>query len=111
QSSTTWRGPVRLKSGQTYSWEVTALKDGEEITAPTAPAPRARFKVLPSAEFKQLIEARGREPRSHLALGIICAGMGLGNEAEAEFNALVRQNPDSALARRLLAEVKSWRSY
>jgi len=111
QSSTRWRPPIRLNRGQVYSWEVMAFKDGQEITAPTAPAPRARFRVLRLAEVKDLIEARGREPRSHLALGVICARMGLVNEAETEFNILVKQNPDSVLARRLLAEVKSWRSH
>jgi hypothetical protein len=110
QAGTRWRAPIRLRRGQVYSWEVTALKDGKEITAPTAPAPRSQFRVLRSAQLAELKDAREREPRSHLALGVLYARVGLVKEAEREFNKLASENPDSAIARKLLAEMKSWLS-
>jgi hypothetical protein len=109
QTGRRWRTPSRLRRGQVYSWEVTGLKDGQEITAPSAPAPRSRFKVLRRTELRELKDAREREPRTHLAIGVICARMGLLKEAEAEFGKLANENPDSALARKLAAEVKAWR--
>jgi hypothetical protein len=109
QTGTRWRAPIRLRRGHVYSWEVIALKDGQAITAPSAPAPRSRFKVLRPAELEELNDAKKREPRSHLALAVICARMGLVREAEAEFDKLANDNPDSELARKVVAEVKSWR--
>jgi hypothetical protein len=111
ETGTSWRSPIRLKRGEVYSWEVTALKDGKEITAPTAPAPRSQFRVLRSAELAALNDARKREPRSHLALGVVYARMGLVKEVETEFSTLASENPDSAIARKLLAEAKSWMSH
>jgi len=111
QTSTRWRAPIRLKRGQVYSWEVTAVKDGKGITAPTAPAPRSQFKVLRSVELAEVRDARERQPRSHLSLGVLYARIGLVKEAETEFNTLAGENPDSAIARKLLAEAKSWMTH
>jgi hypothetical protein len=47
--------------------------------------------------------------RSHLALGIFYARAGMVEEAERELTALVRQNPKSQVARKLLRSVESWR--
>jgi hypothetical protein len=44
--------------------------------------------------------------RSHLARGVIYAEAGLLDQARAEFAALVKDNPRSQLARRLLSSVK-----
>jgi hypothetical protein len=109
QSGKQWRVPIRLRRGQTYSWEVKALKDNQEITAPVAPSPRAEFKVLGAADARALNDAKKQRPGSHLTLGILYARLGLLNEGEREFGALARDNPDSALARKLLADVRSWR--
>jgi len=111
QAVTRWRAPIRLRRGQVYSWEVTALKDGKEVTAPTAPAPRSQFRVLRPAELAELRDARERQPRSHLALGVLYARMGLVKAAETEFNTIASENPDSAIARKLLAEAKSWMAH
>jgi hypothetical protein len=109
-SKPTWRLAVPLQRGQTYSWEVTAVKDGKEITAPVAPAPRAQFRVLEADKLNALTKLKGQRPASHLALGLTYARLGLIPEAESEFRQLVKENPDSALAKKLLRTVQSWRT-
>lgn len=109
-SKPTWRLAVPLQRGQTYSWEVTAVKDGKEITAPVAPAPRAQFRVLEADKLNALTKLKGQRPASHLALGLTYARLGLIPEAESEFRQLVKENPDSALAKRLLRTVQSWQT-
>lgn len=104
-----WTLAVPLQRGQSYSWEVTAVKDGKEITAPVAPAPRAQFRVLEADKLNTLTRLKQQRPASHLALGLTYARFGLVPEAESEFRQLVRQNPDSALAKKLLRTVQAWR--
>jgi anti-sigma factor RsiW len=103
-SGTSWQPPSPLPRGQVYMWQVAATRDGEEIISPTSPAPEARFKVL-EAEHLQNIEQAGKA-RSRLALGLACARAGLLREARQEFGALVRANPDSPVARKLLEKVQ-----
>jgi hypothetical protein len=108
-STPAWTLAVNLQRGQTYSWEVTAVKDGKEITAPIAPAPRAQFRILEAEKLSALTKLRGQKPVSHLALGLTYAHFGLVPDAESEFRQLVKENPDSALAKKLLRTVQSWR--
>jgi len=107
-SGTNWSVNVPLPRGQSYSWEVVATKDGKEITAPVAPAPRAQFKLLEADKLSALSKVKQQKPVSHLALGLMYAHFGLVSEAEGEFRKLVRENPDSALAKQLLRTVQAW---
>jgi len=104
-----WTVGEPLKRGQRYSWEVTATKDGKEIKAPVAPAPRAQFKLLEADKLNTLSKLKQEKPVSHLALGLTYARFGLVSEAEAEFRKLANENPDSATAKRLLRTVQNWR--
>jgi hypothetical protein len=56
-----------------------------------------------------LSKLKQHQPVSHLALGLTYARFGLVNEAEAEFRKLLNENPDSAIAKRLLRTVQNWR--
>ena len=107
-SKTNWTVEVSLKRGQSYSWEVAATKDGKEITAPVAPAPRAQFKLLDADKLSALSKIKEQKPVSHLALGLMYARFGLVSDAEGEFRQLVKENPDSALAKNLLRTVQAW---
>lgn len=104
-----WRPAKPLARGAIYSWQVTALKDGKEIKAPRPPAPQAEFKVLDAGASAELREARRQEPVSHLALGVLYARAGLLDGAERELSALLQANPQSDVARKLLAGVRAAR--
>jgi len=105
-SSTEWRPSKPLPRGTTYSWQVTATRaDGSEAVSPASPAPQARFRVLEQATIDDINRLEKSGHRSHLALGVLYAQAGLKQEARREFGLLVKANPRSALARKLLASV------
>lgn len=106
-TGTAWTLSQELSRGANYSWQVTALLlDGTEVVSPASPAPQAKFRVLEQNSFDEVTRMENSGARSHLARGVIYAEAGLLDEARAEFEALVRDNPRSGLARRLLKSVK-----
>ena len=110
QGATAWTVPLSLQNGKIYSWEATALKDNQEITSPVAPAPRAQFKIVEAERLNEIATVRKQKPLSHLALGVLYARAGLLTEAEGEFRALLNDNPQSNVAKKLLSMVQAWRS-
>ena len=102
-----WTAPQSLKRGGTYYWQVKAIKDGEEFKAPRAPEPQAKFRIVDEATANELAKARRAYGSSHLTLGLLYAQAGLLGEAEEEFQALMKNNPDSELAERLLKQVRT----
>lgn len=102
-----WRAPVPFRRGQIFSWAVTALVDGKQIISPSASAPEMKFAVLSIEDFQELI--RLKQSSSHLALGVFYARAGLLNEAEREFNSLIKLNPQSELPQKLLQSMPSKR--
>lgn len=110
QATTAWTVPLSLQNGKIYSWEVTALKDNQEITSPVAPAPRAQFKIVELEKLNEIATVRKQKPLSHLTLGVLYARAGLLTDAEREFRALLNDNPQSNVAKKLLSTVQTWRS-
>jgi anti-sigma factor RsiW len=106
-SVTEWRPAQPLARGGVYIWQVTATKDGAEVISPVAPAPEARFRVLDEARAAELDQAEQKYAESHLTLGILYARAGLLEDAEREFQALVKANPHSPLARKLLRDAQA----
>ena len=98
-----------LAPGQVYTWQVVAVKDGQEIISPAPPAPEARFKVLSAQAAEELNRSLASGRNSHLARGVIYTRAGLLDEAEREFEALARENPQSGTARKLLNDVRALR--
>ena len=98
-----------LRRGQVYSWQVKAVKEGQEFKSPRPPAPQAKFRILDQAKAGELAKARRAYPSSHLMLGLLYAEAGLANEAEQEFRKLQKANPNSELARTLLNQVRTLR--
>ena len=98
-----------LARGNIYSWQVKAIKDGEEVTAPRPPAPQAKFRVVDEAKANELARAKRSFGTSHLTLGLLYADAGLLDEAEREFRLLRNANPNSDLARNLLRQVQALR--
>lgn len=108
-TATGWSLPRSLARGEVYSWQVTAIKDGQEIVSPAAPAPEARFKILDQASAERLRRIEATNPNSHLARGVSYAQAGLLDDAEREFRALLAANPQSPIARKLLRNVEALR--
>lgn len=106
-TSLTWT--TKLPRGHVYSWQVKAIKDGQETTSPRPPAPQAKFRVLDQAKVNELANARRSHTSAHLTLGLLYADAGLLREAEQEFRLLQKANPDSDLARNLLRQIQSLR--
>ncbi len=101
-----WTPPQPLVAGETYEWDVEALR-GEEMIgkAPAPPEPEACFAVLPNDKQKELSDLRAQLQGSHLLLGLAYARAGLVPEARAEFGQLAQDNPESQLPKDLLASL------
>jgi predicted anti-sigma-YlaC factor YlaD len=106
---TEWTVPRPVERGRIYSWQVSALKDGQEVKSPTPPAPEAKFKTLEKSRADELERAKKEYTKSHLTLGVLYSEAGLLEEAEREFKALVAANPKSPTARKLLDSVERLR--
>jgi len=102
-----WRARQPLKRDGIYYWQVKAIKDGRELVSPHTPAPQAKFRILDEAKANELELARRSYGSSHLLLGLLYAESGLLDEAEKEFRALQKANPNSAIADRLLQQVRA----
>jgi len=76
---------------------VTATRNGEEVTSPSAPPiSGAPFGVANPTESQELERARGLNPNAHLLLGLLYARLGAVNEAQADFELLQKENPGPA---------------
>lgn len=106
-SATQWTVPQPLPRDVVYTWQVTALKEGERITSPRPPAPAARFKVLAQNKAQELELARKNFAGMHLLLGNLYTEAGLLDDAEREFEALLAANPQSPVAHKLVENVRS----
>jgi hypothetical protein len=107
QTATSWKIPATLPRGAVYAWQVTAIKDGEEVKSPTSPAPQARFRVLAQDRVDEIKRVQTIKPTSHLALGTLYAEAGLLEDARREFRILLQANPGSKIVQKLLQEVNS----
>ena len=107
-TTTSWT--TTLERGKTYSWQVKAVKDDQEVTSPRPPAPQAKFRILDQAKANDITQAKRTYASSHLTLGLLYADAGLLKEAEQEFRVLQRANPTSPLPRNLLRQVQSLRT-
>lgn len=101
-----WTPAQSLPRGRVYSWQVKALKDGQEITVPRPPAPQAKFRVIDQAKMNEIVRARRTYGSSHLTLALLYADAGLLKEAEQELRILQKQNPQSEMVRNLLRQVR-----
>jgi hypothetical protein len=108
--TTMWKTSRALRRGAIYRWQVVAFKDGREVVMPSPTAPEAKFKVLEQAQARALARDRRSYAGSHLALGVLFAQSGLLDESEAELQALVKDNPNSDVARKLLESLRAWRT-
>ena len=106
---TTWAPTRPLKRGRVYIWQVTALVHDREVRSPMPPAPEARFIVLDSNTAAEMTVARQGYGQSRLLMGILCARFGLMDEAESEFEELLKANPKSHEVEQLLKNIRAVR--
>ncbi len=106
---TVWIIPTTLHRGSNYVWQVAAVKDGKEFLTPVPPAPEAKFQILNADKQKELEYLLKVSGNSHLVAGTLYAENGLLDDAEREFNALLKENPKSEVAKNLLLSVQSVR--
>ncbi len=105
---TNWTVERPLKRGEVFTWSVGAVIDGKEIISPGPSSPEMKFKVLSARSFEQLKKLKSSN--SHLVLGVFYAREGLHGEAKREFQILLRENPNSDLAKKLLKQAEPARS-
>ncbi|HYN25450.1 MAG TPA: hypothetical protein VES69_10450 [Pyrinomonadaceae bacterium] len=104
---TQWVLPTPLKRGEVYAWTVIAVVDRKEIVSPGPASPEMKFQILSASNLQQLNKLK--KTRSHLALGVFYASAGMIAEAEREFATLVRNNPRSQHANKLIRAIQSWK--
>lgn len=105
-TGTEWTTPNSLERGVTYSWQISALKDGETVVSPKPPLPEARFRILDQPAVATLAKLKESAGSSHLAMGVFYWKHGLIEESEREFQALAKANPKSTVARELLKSLR-----
>jgi hypothetical protein len=104
-STLTWTPTSPLKRGMVYTWTIRAVNQNGALSSVTS---QGKFKVLAEDGNSRLNRLKFTS-QSHLALGLFYAREGMIAQAEREFGVLVKENPDSSVAKRLLSEVRSWR--
>ncbi|HEY4423726.1 MAG TPA: hypothetical protein VGN10_05935 [Pyrinomonadaceae bacterium] len=105
-TTVSWTATQALSRGQVYSWQVKAVKEGQEVTVPRPPAPQAKFRVVDQGSFSEISRAKRAYGSSHLTLALLYAKAGLVNEAEQELRLLQRANPQSEIVRKLLRQLR-----
>ncbi len=105
-TTVSWTATQSLPRGQVYSWQVKAVKDGQEVTVPRPPAPQARFRVLDQGRANEIARAKREYGSSHLTLALLYAEAGLLKEAEQELRIVQRANPRSEIVGNLLRQVR-----
>jgi hypothetical protein len=109
---TAWTPPAPLQRGVVYTWRVAAYRPGAGGTVPPSEklaGAVSRFRVIDAASASTLERALRANPGSRVVAGVLYARAGLLDDAGREFRALLAQNPDSGLAKALLASVEAAR--
>lgn len=113
---TSWTPPAPLQRGVTYTWRVAAYRPGAGAGSGSAPpaseklaGAASRFRVIDAASATALERALRAAPGSRVAAGVLYARAGLLDDAGREFRALLTRNPDSGLAKALLAGIEAAR--
>jgi DNA-directed RNA polymerase specialized sigma24 family protein len=99
-----WSVPSALRRGARYSWRLSVRQNGRTLVVLPLSS-EARFRVLGTAEERQLSVLRGSPEDSHLLLGVSYAQMGLLEQAEEQLRELQKENPESEVGASLLQSV------
>ena len=80
------------------------LKEREKRDINDLP-PDARFRIVYGRAAADLTALKRNNPQSHLLLGVAYANAGLIEDAKREFEILLRHNPNSEVAKKLLRQM------
>jgi hypothetical protein len=101
-SGLSWRPTRPLDRGETYYWQVTAYDaQGRASVVSSAGGYLAAFRTLSSSEDAELQRLRAEEAGRPLTLALGYARLGLLDEADAEMQKVLRDNPNSRSAQRI----------
>jgi anti-sigma factor RsiW len=103
---TTARLTEALPRGRVYTWQVTARAGARLVTAPAAPEPVARFKVIDEATASVLRRLEREHPDSHVLLVILYLQAGAVDDAVRHMRAVDANDPYAPLARRALEQLE-----
>jgi hypothetical protein len=104
-SGTSWTPSQPLPAGVDLSWHVVAETGAGEMSSAGSDRAEAVFRVLAPKESAEVAAGVAHYRGSHLFCGLLYSRHGLLHDAEREFRRLDEQNPDSPVARRLMASV------
>ncbi|MCU1264370.1 MAG: hypothetical protein JWM21_688 [Acidobacteria bacterium] len=104
-SATSWQPERPLPRGRTLNWQVKISPHKSATGVQGEPVAQAKFSILSQNAADEVERVERLPTSSHLVRGVSYAQAGLLAEAEREFHALLQQNPDSSLVKRLLAQV------
>jgi hypothetical protein len=102
---TRWQVASPLKPGTVYQWSVTAQRGTDLLRSPAV-----KFYVLGAREQEELAQARRKLAGNPLALAAVYARLGLQREAEVQLAAALESEPQNAIAKRWLTQIRSRRS-
>jgi hypothetical protein len=104
-NDTSWTPATPLPAGVDLSWHVVAVTDAGELSSAGSDRAEAVFRVLTSKERNAIAAAEEQDHGSHFLRGLLYSRYGLLHDAAREFRRVREQNPDSPIARELLATV------
>lgn len=95
-----WIPASPLPRDRTYTWQVSAERDGRMRVAPAPPAPPARFRVLAADRSAELQRIAHDFPDAHAVLGILYMEAGVRASAVAQFEQVRPGDAYANVARR-----------
>ena len=102
-NGTSWTPSKPLPAGVDLSWHVVADTGAGEMSSAGSDRAEAVFRVLTPKETAEVEAGAAHYRGSHLFRGLLYSRHGLLHDAEREFHRLAEQNPDSPVARSLIA--------
>ena len=106
-TSTQWTPKQSLSNtAKYYRWQVDAITEDEKRPIEF----KSKFIVLDDTKKQELEAAESQYVNSHLVLGSLYMKSGLFDEAEEQFRLLLKENPHSSVAKKLLQQVQRSRT-
>ncbi len=106
QQATQWKHDGKLQRGVVYLWELQVYRNDATEKFPTTEQPKPLFKLIDEKALEAVQRVERTAPTSHLRRGLAYAKAGLLDDAEREFMALAKENPDSPMVKKLLEKVR-----